>query len=199
MTDIVLAEILAALDLVVFERRAGGVFERIGTAPPWFTRVFPERSLDGMVSVAESLPFLGNFLADAEDVWRSGHDARLRSDPFMMVDRSGEEVTLVASALLVANRCFLVLEMPLDFEERRRTLQKARENLLAHEAHVDQTRALLAPIEAARKMAYDLTRCSLLPDQRELAAGIGERLAGLAASIESLAPLPRGVSRQNRR
>ena len=201
MTDIVLAEILAALDLVVFERLPGGVLERIGAAPPppWFTRVFPEPSPDETASVPESLPFLANFLADAEEVWRSGDEPRLRSDPFTMSDRSGEEITLVASALLVGDRCLLVLEVPGGFEERRRALQTARENLLQHEKHLDQTRALLAPIDAAQKMAQQLTRSGLMPDQRELAAGIGEQLSNLAASIESLAPLPKGVSRQTRR
>ena len=104
-------------------------------------------------------------------------------------------MALVASAVVVANRCFLILESPYDFEERRGALQSARENVLAHEEHLRRTGALLTPIDAARQAMQQLTASGLTPDQQILAARISEQLESLSASVESLAPLPKGVSR----
>jgi hypothetical protein len=187
--------------MVAFERLPEDVFVRVGSAQPpaWFGRRFADASRIEPASIAEAWPFLEDFLADAEDVWSSGGKERLRSDSFTMTDTPGKDVALVASAVVVASRCFLILESPYDFEERRRALQTARELVLAHEAHLKRTGALLAPVDAARRLTQQLTTSGLSPEQQELAAGIGQQLSSLAESLESLAPLPKGVSRRSRR
>jgi hypothetical protein len=42
MTASLLAQTLAALDMVVMERNADGTFRLLSTVPAWFTRLYPE-------------------------------------------------------------------------------------------------------------------------------------------------------------
>lgn len=200
MTDAVLAELLTRLDLVVFERLPGDVFVRFGSAEPpsWFSRL-SLTSREEAITIEQAMPFVGEFLAEANEAWRAGGETRLSSDPFTVTDTTGGEVALVASAVVAANRCFLILESPHNFEERRGALQSARENVLAHEEHLRRTGALLAPIDAVQQAMQQLTASGLTPDQQILAARISEQLESLSASVESLAPLPKGVSRRLRR
>ena len=200
VTDSVLAKILARLDMVVFERLPNGVFVRVGSTPPpaWFSGVFQDLSPDGPLTIAQLFPFLEHFLAEAEDWWRHPSAQRLRSDPFTMAVASGDDISLAASAVVAENRYFLVIESPSDLEERRLALQRAREHALAHEEHVRRTGELRAPIEAAAQIVKALSSSGLTATQEQLALGIGEQLASLAASIESLAPLPKGVYRRPR-
>jgi hypothetical protein len=192
--------ILAKLGLVVFERLPDGVFMRIAPAraPEWFSRLYLGASGSAPVTLQEAFPFLEGFLLEADEIWRGAATERLRSEPFTILDRAGVETLLVASALAVEHRSFLILEQPDDFDERRRTLQRAREHTLAHEDHVRRTGALLEPIEAARQLLHRLEATGLGPDQQTLTAAIGERLASVTSSLETLAPLPKGVPRRRR-
>ena len=195
----IIAEILARLDLVVFERLPEGVFCRIAPLQPpaWFSRAFHESPSDESVTLAEVFPFLERFLSDAEALWRDGGVRRLRSDPFTVGDQAEGELTLVASAVVVNQRCFLILELPYDVDERRTTLQRARELVLEHEAHVRRTADLLPGVNAAHTLARQLAATELTAAQQQLAAGVAEQLASLAESIGTLAPQPKGV-RSNR-
>jgi hypothetical protein len=198
VTDRLLAEILAALDLVVFERLPDGVFLRLGgVAPPrWFTYFVADAAQSQSVTLGQVFPFLEHFLVDAEAFWADGREQRLRSEPFTTTDRAGGEITLVASALSLANRRFLVIELPQDFEEHRQALQRGREHLLAHEEQIRLTAALLGPVGAARKLAQQLVQSELTAGQQQLAAGIDDHLTQASDSIEKLAPLPKGMSRR---
>jgi hypothetical protein len=191
----IIAEILARLDLVVFERLPEGVFYRIAPVQPpaWFSRLFHESASQESVTLAEVFPFLERFLSDAEELWREGGVRRLRSDAFTVGDHAEGELTLAASAVVVDHRCFLILELPYDVDERRTTLQRARELVLEHEAQVRRTAALLPRVNAAHTLARQLAASELTAAQRPLAAGIEEQLAGLAESIATLAPTPKGV------
>jgi hypothetical protein len=192
----VLAEILTRLDIVVLERLPDGVFLRIGSAepPPWYSQVFARLTTDAPVTVAEALPFIGHFLSEAEDYWREPREPRLHSDPFAIDAGTDGDLWLVASALVLGDRRFLILEMPCDLEERRRSLQSARENVLAHEEYVRRTGKLQTPLDAALKVWHELANSGLTPEQQQLAAAVRAHLASVSDSIASLAPLPRGVT-----
>ena len=198
VTVSLLADILSKLDLVVFERLPDGVFVRIGPAQPpaWFNRVFLEAAETQPMTMTQAFPFLERFLSEAEGVWRGGSESRLRSDPFVVTDSAGVEIPLAASAVVVGERDFLVIESPSDFDETSRRLQRAREQALAHDDHVRRTGALLAPLDAAQKLTQQLAAAGLAPEQQRLASAIREQLATLVASIETLGPLPKGVSRR---
>ena len=192
----VLAQILARLDLVVFERLPEGVFLRVGTADPpeWFSRMFLDAAPEIPITVAAAFPFLESFLSAAEAAWQQGDLRKLRSDGFTMADPAAGEIGLVAFAIAVEHRRFLVLAASAEFDEHRRTLQRAREHALAHEDHVRRTGALMTPVNDALKLAQQLAaEAGLTAEQRRLAAELCGQLAGIGATIQALAPLPKGV------
>lgn len=197
MSNTFCEEVLRGLGLVLLERLPHGLFLRFGRQEPpgWFRHVMLSANENEPVTVAEALPFVGEFLDPAEAFWREGRDGCLRSDHFTVVDPQGAEIGLVASALVVGHRHFLVIELFADFDERRRALQNARENVLEHEDHVRRTGALLTPLGAVQGLAERLAASGLTGEQQALSTAIREGLAALASSIESLAPLPKGVRR----
>jgi hypothetical protein len=201
VTPDVLADILAGLELVVFERLPDGVFLRVapGRPPEWFSRLLVDGAPDAQTTLAAAFPFLERFLPEAEAAWRHGDLRRMRSDPFTVTDPAGTEIGLLASAIAVGNRRFLVLEKSADVDERQRMLQRAREDALAHEDHVRRTGALMTPVTAALTLARQLgAETGLSAGQRQLVSELTAQLAGLATAIETLAPLPKGVTRVRR-
>jgi hypothetical protein len=201
VTETFLAEILARLDLVVFERLPDGVFLRVGSAQPpaWFTRLFLDAAGGEPITLSEAFPFLAEFIVEAENSWSQGRELRLRSDPFVMPDPSGGEIGLIASAVAAGHRRLLVLELSGEFDERRALLQRAREHALAHEDHVRRTGALQTQVDAAQRLAGQLAASGLSAEQQRLAAGLRDQLASLSESLDALAPLPKGVSRRQPR
>lgn len=199
MTTSVLNAIIASLDLIVFERLPEGGFLRIAPAqlPAWFSRLSRQAAEHEQVSLAQAFPFLERFLVEAEDVWKEEErDRRLRSEPFMATDPAGGDVAVVASALALGARRFLILERPVEFEERRATLQRARQQALEHEAHVRRTGALRPAIDELQRLLDRIEASGVAPGQRQLVTEARDRLSGLAAALDELAPLPKGVKRR---
>ena len=195
------AEILSRLDLVVFERLPEGVFVPVETAnpPEWFSRTFLDAAPLTPTTLAAAFPFLERFLSTVETLWLQGDLRKLRSDAFTVTDPAGGELGLVASAVAVDHRRFLVLEASAEFDEHRRTLQRAREDALAHEDHVRRTGELTTPANAALKLAEQLAaETGLAAEQRRLVSELRAQLAVIGAAIETLAPLPKGVTRGRR-
>lgn len=197
MTNTFCEEILAGLGLVLLERLPHGIFLRVGRSEPpeWFRHVMRSGKENEPVTVAEAMPFVGDFLDSAESFWREGSNGRLRSEAFTIVDSRGTEIGLVASALVIGHRHLLAIELSADYDERRRALQSARENVLEHDEHVRRTGALLTPLAAVRSLADRLAASGLSADQEALSTAIREQLTALAGSIQTLAPLPKGVRR----
>jgi hypothetical protein len=197
VSDPLFAELVAVLDLVVFERLPDGVFLRLGVGQPpaWFARSFREAAQDKAVTLAEAFPFLENFLVEAEEIWDSGRDGRTRSEPFV-VNLSGGEIVLVASALAVGPRHFLIIGLPHDFEERRRALQGAREQVLAREQLVSRIAAALPSASSAARLTTQLLSSGLTGPQEALALQIQDHVAKLLSTLESLAPRRPGAVRR---
>ena len=197
MTNTFYEEILSALGVVLLERLPHGILLRVGRKEPpdWFRHVMVAGKENEAVTVAEAMPFVGEFLDSAESFWREGRDGSLRSDVFTIVDSQGAEVGVVAWALVIGHRHLLAIEQSAGFDERRRALQSARENALEHDEHVRRTGALLTPIGALQDLADRLAASGLSGDQAALSTAIREQLTTLASSVKKLAPLPKGVHR----
>jgi len=131
----ILTDILVALEMVVMERRAEGVFSIIGDRPAWFTHLCPNAITEpDRARPGDQFPFLENFLVEAEDFWRERRVGRLKSGSWSEADPAGREYHLEASALCLGETQVLLLEsLGQGYEETHAMLQKARENLLAHE------------------------------------------------------------------
>ena len=95
---------------------------------------------------------------------------------------------------MVGHRHLLVIELSAEFDERRRALQSARENVLEHEDHVRRTGALLSPLAGVQRLAERLAASGLTADQEGLATAIREQLAALASSIQVLRRCPKGFA-----
>jgi hypothetical protein len=186
--DTVFADLVTALDLVVLERQPGGAFQlAIGTLPPaWFTHLFRETAHGEPITITRVFPFLDTFLDEAERFWEARRGSRLSSEPFVVADASGGEMALTASAVAIGGRRFLIIEMPEDFDDRRRTLQRAREHALAHEQFVRRVSELVDPVADAARLTGQLLESGLTPQQQTLAAGVRDQLAKVNDGLQSL-------------
>lgn len=132
MSDSVLTDLLAALDVMVVERLADGRFTVVGTPPGWFGWLYPEAG-DNLTDLNfhSTSPFLENFLIDAEQFWRENRAGQLKSGSWEEKGASGKQDHLEATALCLGERKILLIELlGLAHEERRRLLQIAREKAL---------------------------------------------------------------------
>ena len=79
--------VLAELGLVLFAREATGELRLSGKTPGWLNTLWPALGEnDGLLPVAETSPFLENFLIDAEECWQKGGAERARSGPWVEQD-----------------------------------------------------------------------------------------------------------------
>ena len=123
------AEILSALGLAVFERNSDGIFALVGKLPAWGQRFNLSKHVElTREELIESFPLLDTFLAEAEDVWRTGQGVPLDSGPWIQSDSSGEACTLQALAILASKHPFLLLSLPgAEFAQHKTTIQRARD------------------------------------------------------------------------
>ncbi len=125
-------EIIAALDVVALEQCQNDIFRLIGSEPDWIKRF----CLNGACvkqgpELCENLPYLRNFIVDAESFWMENKAGRLKSGVFIEVDLSGKECALEATAVCLGQRRILLIGLlGADHEERTSLLQKARETIL---------------------------------------------------------------------
>ncbi len=136
MSEPILTDLLAALDVIVIEKKMDDTFSVLGEVPAWFSWFYAEAAvIPANVRFDLTSPFLENFLIDAEQFWSAAQPGRLKSGSWEEKGPSGGEDHLEASALLLSGRKILLIELlGIAHEERRRLLQIAREKaLLQHQ------------------------------------------------------------------
>src|SRR5262245_2738033 len=100
MTASLLAQTLAALDMVVMERNADGTFRLLSIVPAWFTRLYPEVATQSEgLRPGDVFPFLEYFLIDAEPFWDAQGTGQLKSGPWSETDPNGRAAAVRASAM----------------------------------------------------------------------------------------------------
>src|SRR5919109_2587701 len=105
-----LADVCAALQILVLERLQGGSYRVIGSIPDWFVRVHPEAMPDEEDwQPGRMFPFLANFLVDAEAFWGDDAVGVLKSGPWRELDGADTELYLEASAVLWGSGKFLLM------------------------------------------------------------------------------------------
>jgi signal transduction histidine kinase len=123
--------LLAAQQILVLQRDPDGSFSLQGDPPAWACPVLPA---DGHIRPDELFPFLSVFLPQAEALWRTAGGGPLRSGLWTETVPGGATVQLVASAVDLPEGHFLLIrKLDVEFDEKRRFLQKAREQALADE------------------------------------------------------------------
>jgi response regulator RpfG family c-di-GMP phosphodiesterase len=157
--DALQAEVIAALDILVTERVEPFSFQLIASAPEFAVRLFfpPGLNTTARLNFGGSA-FLLHFLEEAELFWLDGVKKHLESGPWIEVDGEETEYALQAIALNVKCRKILVVKLlGVDFQERKRLLQSAREKLLA-QRHLE---ALVAERTRELSLAQEVTVESL--------------------------------------
>src|SRR6202021_878347 len=80
------------------------------------------------------MPFLENFLIDAESFWSSQTQGRIESGMWTEKTASGREISLDAAALWLDGKRILLVRNPQSkYAADARVLQTARDSLLEHE------------------------------------------------------------------
>lgn len=135
MNETFASRLFATLNILVLERLRKGVFQIEGTVPHWLERVCPRDISTGMKVLIsqEDIPFLENFLIDAEAYWQNPTEHPLKSGFWTEIDLNGDEYYLEASAVILDERKILLVEFAEDnYREKQALIQKARENQLSY-------------------------------------------------------------------
>ncbi len=127
-----LDDVLAAMHAAVLKRVSLGRFQSLGVLPEWLSTLCggPSEAL----APGDHVPFLENFLIDAEQLWQGAAAGRARSGVWSEEGADGEELYLEAVAIQSrAGSSYLIVQRLAEaFEERRELLQKARETALRY-------------------------------------------------------------------
>jgi len=198
VAESVLSDLSTALDLIVLEQLPGGGFlkARDSYIPNWFLGAFRHAVGEDPVSLQDAFPVLDTFLKEAEALWSGPTEGRADSEPFIIVDRSGSELPVKATAVAVRGHRYLILQLAIEFNERRQMLQTAREQSLAHERMVRQLQDLRKPIATLAQLVDDPT---FTTDVHNPAAnGIRQQVAALRGLLDELPRTSQGTTRQRR-
>jgi hypothetical protein len=198
VSESVLAQLTAALDMVVMEQVPGGMFTQIGEAAPpeWFSRLYRTAGRGQPPTIAQSFPGLSSFLSEAEAFWDRQDGGRLDSGDFLIADASGREVPIAATAVALNGRRFLVIQRAAGFEDRQLLLQRAREQALRHEQVIKKVDSLRRPLATLVQLADELARPALSDRQREQVSSLKDHLLTMSGVLDELPRLPRAATRK---
>lgn len=179
--QIVYSSFLLEQRLALFEYLGEGEFRALGAAPDFLLRILGDEAANApTLRLGDSMPFLENFIVDAEDFWNARPEGRAESGAWIEKGSDGKEFALEASALWLAGRKLLVIQNPQQrFDERVQVLQTARDSLLEHEKllrEIQKKEILLhcivhdlsQPLTAIRSALYLLKLQSVAPESKEV-------------------------------
>jgi hypothetical protein len=121
--------------LALFEYLGEGEFRPLGSPPAFLIGILGSPATQApTLRLGDNMPFLDNFIADAEEFWNSRSEGRAESGAWIEKGEDGRERALEASAVWLAGRKILLLQNPQErYNERVQVLQTARDSLLEHE------------------------------------------------------------------
>jgi signal transduction histidine kinase len=121
--------------LALFEYLGEGVFRPIGPPPAFLTAILGVGAANAAtLRLGDTMPFLENFVADAEEFWNSNSQGRAESGAWIEKGEDEIERALEAWAVRLAGRKILLIQNPQErYDERARVLQTARDSLLEHQ------------------------------------------------------------------
>jgi hypothetical protein len=99
----------------------------LGLAPKWFQSIYQgEIKGDQPLKLSKRFLFLANFLEDANELWESGEDIRLKSGTWAETDSNGRQLHLEAVALNIEKRHILILQCgQYSYKEKQFILSKS--------------------------------------------------------------------------
>ena len=120
------------LGLMALEQNKDGSFTLLEPIPGCSGAIYPETDKRYThLHPEEDFPFLAHFLEDCQQAWADETGKRIKSGPWVEVNKDGEEYALEATAMLWQKRKILLIEHLNDsYEQHHAVLQQGRENLL---------------------------------------------------------------------
>ena len=118
-----------------FEYLGDGNSRPMGRPPVFLTEILgePATSTD-LVRLGDAMPFLENFLFDAEKFWTSPSKGRVESGMWVERTADGRDISLDATALWLDGKRVLLVRNPQSrYAADAQFLQTARDSLLEHE------------------------------------------------------------------
>jgi signal transduction histidine kinase/CheY-like chemotaxis protein len=119
----------------VLEPAGAGKLRLLGSPPAWMHTLFGAGVATGSVlPAAQRMPFLENFLVDAQEFWKAKSDGRAESGTWVEWDEAGREIALEAFALCLEGKSLLILwNSQSRYEAARAVFQTARDFRLHQE------------------------------------------------------------------
>ncbi len=181
------AALLESEGYAAFEYLGDRVFQAVGISPGFY-RELPGgmETAEEAIRLTESMPFLDNFLVDAEEFWDSGAEGRVESGRWIEETAGGREMALEAFAFRLAGKRILVIRNPQQrYGQEVRVLQSARDAALEHEkllSEIQKKEILLhciihdlsQPLSAMRG-CFSLLAAEKFPAKLQGLVEIGER------------------------
>jgi diguanylate cyclase (GGDEF)-like protein len=154
-----LALLFSAMDYLVFEA-IGAELGLLSAEPTWYSRLwgFDEENH----TLIDRIPFLECFLPEAFVFWRNVKEGRFQSDFWTQTDSLGEDIHLLAYAVAVGGRRFLLVRLAQElYEEREKWQVYAHETaiqLKAIERLKNEVEATAKALSAANEKLNELSR-----------------------------------------
>lgn len=125
--------LLYEISAVLLECDTEGNLVRRTPETEWFEYLLSASNILDQYHIDTHLPFLSNFLIDANEHWQTGQVGSITSGPWIELYQ-GQELALEALALNFSDKHFLLIkDLGESYLELRKTLQVARDNLLISE------------------------------------------------------------------
>src|ERR1700723_1142495 len=126
---------LAGQGCALFEYLGDGDFRLLGEWPDWCANIWgAQPNSDQPIGLAGKSPFLGNFLVDAEEFWRTRSPGSANSGNWIERGADGREIPMEATARsLDGKRILLLQNLSETFGQQQQWFQTARNSLLEHE------------------------------------------------------------------
>lgn len=192
--DPVLTHLLRALDLVVLERRADRGFSFLTPPPAWLTETAATLAAGEPITLRDAMPFLDNFLGEAEAFWWDDRSGVLTSTPFA-TPGAGDDYLVRAIAINLLQRRLLVLERLKGRADPRPILQTARERLLDYERLLERMKAMHAPVRALDEAVDESRRAGVETAPRSVMQAVADAAARMRELLEGVPEPPKRRSK----
>ena len=134
--DSELSLVLKSLDCLMLKHKTENEFEIIFGNTSWFKQLFHRELSDcnGKIFIDQQCPFLDDFLIDARTFWQQMTDDSLDSGLWTQQCDDDSVMHLEAQAIYTQGKSYLLIKnLAKKFAEKQRTLQAAREMIIANE------------------------------------------------------------------
>jgi len=129
-------DLSVGLDIAIFEvvDQIDLTFIKLSGEAAWTSELIPNTSYHTPFSIEDDSPYLKDFLIDAEMIWGSHSNGKVKSGLWTEVLENRRELNLEATAIKQDDSCLLVISNGSEeFAYRQRTLQSARELMIAND------------------------------------------------------------------